>query len=133
MCYLLRRMGHHRSRSASGDIQLEITNEAADGVALCRIVGKIDALTGPDLQAAAGAAINGGNPRIILDMREVSYISSAGLRVIVLTAKRAKAANGGLAVFGLQPAVSEVFDIAGLKTVIPIESSETAARSKLGA
>jgi anti-sigma B factor antagonist len=112
---------------------LEVRNEVADGVALCRIVGKIDALTGPDLQAAAGSAINGGNPRIIFDMREVTYISSAGLRVIVLTAKHAKAANGGLAVFGLQPAIAEVFEIAGLRTVIPIVSSETEARSKLGA
>jgi len=112
---------------------LEVRNEVADGVALCRIVGKIDALTGPDLQAAAGSAINGGHPRIIFDMREVTYISSAGLRVIVLTAKHAKAANGGLAVFGLQPAISEVFEIAGLRTVIPIVSSETEARSKIGA
>jgi anti-sigma B factor antagonist len=112
---------------------LEVRNEVADGVALCRIVGKIDALTGPDLQAAAGSAINGGNSRIIFDMREVTYISSAGLRVIVLTAKHAKAAKGGLAIFGLQPVISEFFEKAGLGTVIPIVSSETEARSKLGA
>jgi hypothetical protein len=55
---------------------LELRNEAADGVALCRIAGKIDALTGPSLQAAAASAIDAGNPRIIFDMREVAYISS---------------------------------------------------------
>ncbi len=112
---------------------MEVSNEAADGVALCRIVGKIDALTGPNLQADAVSAINRGIPRIIFDMREVTYISSAGLRAIVLTAKHAKAANGGLAVFGLQPAISEVFEIAGLRTIIPIASNEAEARSKLGA
>jgi anti-anti-sigma factor len=112
---------------------LEVRHEVADGVALSRITGKIDALTGPSLQAAAAAAINGGNPRVIFDMREVSYISSAGLRVIVMTAKHAKAANGGLAVFGLQPAISEVFEITGLGTVIPIASNEAEARSKLRA
>lgn len=112
---------------------MEVRNEVADGVALCRIVGKIDALTGPALQAAAGSAINGGNPRIIFDMRDVTYISSAGLRVIVLTAKHAKAANGGLAIFGLQPAISEIFEITGLRTITPTASNETEARSKLGA
>jgi anti-anti-sigma factor len=66
-------------------------------------------------------------------MREVTYISSAGVRVIVLTARHAKAANGGLAVFGVQPAISEVFEIAGLRNIIPIASDETEARSKLGA
>jgi anti-anti-sigma factor len=110
---------------------LEVRNEVADGVALCRIAGKIDALTGPNLQAVAVSAINGGNTRIIFDMREVAYVSSAGLRVIVLTAKHAKAANGGLAVFGLQPAISEVFQITGLGTVIPIASNEAEARAKL--
>ena len=112
---------------------MEVRHEVADGVALCRIAGKIDALTGPSLQAAADSAINGGNARIIFDMREVAYISSAGLRVIVLTAKHAKAANGGLAVFGLQPAISDVFEIAGLGAVIPIASNEAEARSKLRA
>lgn len=112
---------------------MEVKNEVADGVALCRIVGKLDALTGPHLQAAADSAIDGGNPRIIFDMREVTYISSAGLRVIVQTAKRANAANGGLAIFGLQSAISDVFEITGLRTVIPIVSNETEARSKLGA
>jgi anti-anti-sigma factor len=105
----------------------------ADGVALCRIVGKIDALTGPALQAAAGSAISAGNPRIIFDMREVTYVTSAGLRVIVMAAKQAQAANGGLAVFGLQPATVEVFEIAGLRGTIPIASSEIEARAKLGA
>jgi anti-anti-sigma factor len=112
---------------------LEIRNEIAGGVALYRIAGKLDALTGPDLQTAACCAVEGGNPRIILDMREVTYISSAGLRAIVVTAKHAKAANGGLAIFGLQPAISEVFEIAGLRTLMPIASNETEARTKLGA
>jgi anti-sigma B factor antagonist len=113
--------------------KLEVRHEVADGVALCRIAGKIDALTGPNLQAAALSAINGGNTRIIFDMREVTYISSAGLRVVVLTAKHAKAASGGLALFGLQPAISEVFEITGLGAVIPIASNEAEARSKLRA
>lgn len=112
---------------------MDVRHEIADGVALCRIAGKIDALTGPQLQATAASAIDAGNPRIIFDMRDVAYISSAGLRVIVLTAKHAKAANGGLAVFGLQPAISEVFEITGLGAVIPITSNEAEARSKLGA
>jgi anti-anti-sigma factor len=114
-------------------MQLEVRSETADGVALYRIAGRIDALTGPDLQTAVASAIGGGSPRIIFDMREVTYISSAGLRVIVLSAKHAKAANGGFAVFGLQPAVSEVFEVAGFRTIIPIVSSEAEARSRLGA
>jgi anti-anti-sigma regulatory factor len=50
----------------------------------------------------------------------------------VQAAKRAKAAKGGIAIFGLRPLVQEVFDLSGLGTVIPIASDEAEARAKLG-
>src|SRR5262249_4771222 len=99
--------------------------------AIYRISGKIDALTGPTLESAL--AINENNARVILDMRGVTYISSAGLRVIVQAAKRAKGSKGGVVIFGLQPLVMEVFEVSGLGNIIPIASDETEARSRLGA
>ena len=64
-------------------------------------------------------------------MRGVTYVSSAGLRVMVQAAKQAKASKGGVAIFGLQPLFKEVFDASGLGTIIPIASDETEARSRL--
>jgi len=78
------------------------------------------------------AGFRGESPRIILDMREVTFITSAGLRLVAMTATRAAAAHGGFAIFGLQPAINEVFEICGLQEMIPIASDETEARSKLG-
>jgi anti-anti-sigma factor len=100
-----------------------------------RIAGRFDAeaLTCQPLQSGIESAIGAGTPRIIFDMREVGFMTSAGLRVVVMTAKRAAAAKGGLSIFGAQPAVSEVFEISGLANIIPILSDETEARSKLGA
>ena len=112
---------------------MEVRTEVAGGVAVYRIVGRLDGLTSPELELAVGPAFSGGNPRIIFDMGEVTFISSAGLRVILKTAKQAGAAKGGLAIFGLQSAVNEVFEISGLQKFIPIASDETEARSKLGA
>jgi anti-anti-sigma factor len=109
---------------------LDVRSEVADGLAVYRIAGRIDASTSRDLESAVGAALSA--PRIIFDMREVTFISSAGLRVIVMTAKRAAAAKGGLSIFGVQSAVNEVFEISGLQKFIPIASDETEARSKLG-
>jgi anti-anti-sigma factor len=117
----------------TGGIKLEVKSEMADGVAVVRAVGRLDALTSPNLELAVSSAISGGNPRIIFDMSEVTFISSAGIRVILMTAKQAAAAKGGLAIFGLQSAVKEVCEISGLQKFIPIASDETEARSKLGA
>jgi anti-anti-sigma factor len=111
---------------------LEIKSEVTNGITVCRLTGKIDGLTGPALESSAASAINEGNSRLIFDMRQVTYVSSAGLRSILLTAKRAEAAEGGLAIFGLQSAVNKVFEITGLHDLIPIVSDENQARFRLG-
>jgi anti-sigma B factor antagonist len=112
---------------------LDVRRETAGTVAVYRIVGRVDALTSPTLESTAGSAIAEGTPRIVYDMREVSYISSAGLRGILLIAKMAKAAKGGLAVFGLQPGVDEVFQTSDFHNIVPIAPDETQALAKLGA
>ena len=112
---------------------MDIRSETEGAVTVYRIVGKVDALTSPQLVAAVGTAIAGGTPWIVYDMREVGYISSAGLRGVLVIAKQAKAAKGGLSMFGLQPAVDEVFEISGFHDIIPIAADETQARAKLGA
>lgn len=112
---------------------MNVSIEAAGGVAVLRLNGRLDATTNAKLEAAAGTAITGGNPRVIFDMREVTYVSSAGLRTILVATKQAKAANGGVAVFGLQPSVKEVFEISGYGALAPIASDEGEARAKLGA
>jgi anti-anti-sigma factor len=111
---------------------LEVRSEVADGLAVYRIAGRIDGLTSQDLESAVDPALSGGTPRIIFDMREVTFISSAGLRVVVMTAKRAAAAKGGFSIFGVQSAVDEVFEISGLQKFVTFASDETEARSKLG-
>jgi len=124
----------HENASLEG-FELEVRSEAADGVAIYRISGRLDAeaAASQGLQSAVGSAINGGNPRIIFDMREVTLITSAGLRAVLVMAKQAAAAKGGLAIFAVQSAVDEVFEISGLKKFISIASDEAEARLKLGA
>ena len=112
---------------------MDIKNEISNGMAIYRIAGRIDALTSQNLESAVDSALNGGSPRVIFDMSGVTYVSSAGLRGILSTAKRAKAAKGGLAVFGLQSSVNEVFEISGFQNIIPIVKDESEARSRLGA
>jgi anti-anti-sigma factor len=112
---------------------LDVKRELAGIVAVYRIVGRVDALTSPSLESTVGSALAGGTPWIVYDMREVSYMSSAGLRGVLLIAKQAKAAQGGLAVFGLRPEVDEVFVSSGFHNIILIAPDEAQARAKLGA
>jgi anti-anti-sigma factor len=84
-------------------------------------------------ESAIQSSISSGYPRIILDMRKLTFISSVGLRLISITAKQTTIAQGGLAIFGLRSDQNEVFEICGMKDIVAIASGEAEARSMLGA
>lgn len=56
---------------------------------------------------------------VVLDFSGVDYISSAGLRVLMLAAKEARTSGGKIAVAALQPLVSEIFQISRFDKVLP--------------
>ena len=64
-----------------------------------------------------------GGDRVILDLSGLDYISSAGLRVLMLAAKQCKAQKGVLLVTGLQPLVREIFEISKFTLVFTIKPS----------
>ena len=115
------------------DSAMEITSTIDGGVAVFNIVGRLDFATSEHLEQAVNTAIEGGNRRVIFDMRQVGYVSSAGLRAILIAAKKAKSAGGGVAVFGLQAGVAEIFATSGFDKIVPIASSDAQAREQLGA
>ena len=61
-----------------------------------------------------------GKDRLVLDLTQLEYISTAGLRVFMLAAKQAKAQNGTLVMSGPQPLVQEVFHITRFTTIFTI-------------
>ena len=110
---------------------MEITSGTDGDLVQFHVAGSIDASTSPNVEEAVNAAIVGGSKRLIFDMTGVNYISSAGLRALLMAAKKAKAAGGGVAVYGLQTGVEEVFTVAGFGKIVPIASSDADARAKL--
>ena len=94
--------------------------------------GRLDAATGPALEAELAAA-TGGGARLLLDFSELVYISSAGLRVVLLAAKKVKASNGRLALCSLNPQIAEVFKISGFDVIIDIHPSPDSALARLKA
>ncbi|HVL02157.1 MAG TPA: STAS domain-containing protein [Dongiaceae bacterium] len=73
--------------------------------------GELDTLTAPDCERELEAALRPGIDMLILDMKELSYISSAGLRVVFKIAKQAKAGGVHFALANRQPQIVKVFDI----------------------
>jgi anti-anti-sigma factor len=94
----------------------------ADAVVLYP-VGRIDHATADGLKAALTpylASCAAGRDRLVLDLSGVEYISSVGLRVLMLASKQVKAQGGSLAVCGLGPVVREIFEISRFNLVLDV-------------
>ena len=101
---------------------LEISSALRGQVLVATLSGRIDAAASKQLEEQAMQWIDGGNSDLVLDCTSIVYISSAGLRVFLLIAKKIAASKGSLKLCGLAGAVREVFDISGfskLFTIVP--------------
>ena len=63
-----------------------------------------------------------GGESVVLDFSGVDYISSAGLRVLMLAAKQARSSGGKIAIAALQPLVNEIFQISRFDKVLACHS-----------
>ncbi len=100
--------------------------------AKCRYLilsGRLDAATSPDADQALRGKLDDCRA-LVIDLGDLSYISSAGLRVLLLVAKQMQSHNGKLALCRLTPVVKEVFELSGLTSIFnivdDIESAELA-------
>ncbi len=92
---------------------------------------RIDGTNAREFQSALDAAIEETDRVVVLDLSDLSYISSAGLRAILMTARSLRRQEGTLAVCSLTDSVREVFEISGFNQIIPVHSSKEEAISAL--
>jgi anti-anti-sigma factor len=102
---------------------VQISTRKEKKALIASVSGRMDATSAPDCQQQLLDLVNQGQSVIVLDLKELEYMSSAGLRCCLAVAKKAKSAGGGLSCCNLQSIVRTVFDISGLTTLIPILDS----------
>ena len=110
---------------------MDLNQKAVGAVLLATASGRIDLSNADDFTTALSAALAGTEAALILDLSKVDYISSAGLRSLVITLKASKSENKGFGVAALQPMLAEIFTIARLNQVIPIFPTAREAIGKL--
>jgi anti-anti-sigma factor len=99
---------------------MEITSRQQEPHLVVAVIGRVDTITSPQLDAFCTKAIEEGARTVVFDFAGVEFISSAGLRSLLATVKRLRPLGGGIAVCSLQPAVQEVFRIAGFGSLMPV-------------
>ncbi len=98
---------------------MKISEEKNGEIVVIGLSGRLDATTHRDLEARLLDLIESGERQFLFDLASLEYISSAGLRVFLMGAKKTKG-KGKLVLCSLQEQVLEVFDIAGFTSFFPI-------------
>jgi anti-anti-sigma factor len=112
---------------------MELKLASIEGAKVLAPAGRIDHATVDGFQAALEphlTACREGAPPVILDMSGVEYISSVGLRVLMVAAKKVKAQAGRIAVAALTPMVREIFEISRFNLVLDVYETVSAAANR---
>lgn len=104
--------------------------ERTEAAVIVALAGRLDSGAAPTLDQALSPLVEPGG-RILLDLAKVDFVSSAGLRIFLKTAKQAKAANAGLALCGLNDSVRDVFEISGFMTIFAVHPDRAQALAAL--
>jgi len=97
------------------------------GFVVLEPIGRLESKTSPDLDKKVVALLAAGERKFVVDLAGIEYVSSAGLRVLLMLAKKLSGGAGRLALCGLNPPVREVFEIAGLGTLLALYPTRDAA------
>ncbi|WP_320006459.1 STAS domain-containing protein [Maridesulfovibrio sp.] len=110
---------------------MEISSKKVGDVLILGIKGRLDALTSTDLENEICKRIGDGETKIVFDLGNLEYISSAGLRAILFCAKKLKTTDGTIAFANITGMISEVFEISGFGTMFNIYNSALSAAEKI--
>jgi anti-anti-sigma factor len=97
------------------------------------VTGKINSLSAPEFEKGLEEMIQGEAKHLIVNLQDVDYLSSAGLRTILRIAKRLEKKDRKLAFVGAQELVADVIRITGVDKIFPLCATLQEAREKLTA
>lgn len=111
---------------------MNVERTSVGEVQVFRIAGRLDSGTSPAFEAQVLSVIRPGANRVVLDFTGVEYVSSAGLRVVLLAAKQTRATQGGFAIYGMAKPIHHVFQMSGFARIIALFDSEAEAVAAAG-
>lgn len=112
-------------------MSLELNTIVKDGITVIEFIGNLDTNTAPEAESVINIQLAEGVGKIILNLGKTNYVSSAGLRVFLATAKKMTASGGAVKLCSPNPVVREILDISGFSTILDVKETEDEALSAL--
>jgi anti-anti-sigma factor len=111
---------------------MEISEEHVGGTCVVTAKGRLDGGASAVFAERIGSLISDHNPKLLIDFAGVDFVTSAGLRAVLLLLKKVKAAGGTFALCSVQDSVREVLDITGFTGMLSIHHARADAIAALG-
>ena len=110
---------------------IDISEDRRTDAVVLALSGKLDATTAKTFEDKILAEIDSGDRRFVIDLSQLEYVSSSGLRVFLLAAKRLHSADGKIVLCSLKEHVRQVFDLAGFSSILSLYGSRDEALKAL--
>ncbi len=110
---------------------MEISSERSGGVLVLSPQGRVDGSNSTAFLESIQATIGDDDQGVIIDFSGIGYISSAGLRVILILAKELRQRSVGFGLCSLADPVREIFAISGFDQIIKVSDTQAAARKAI--
>ena len=111
---------------------MNVTAERQDGVVSLLVSGRVDGANAPQFGEAVRAAIKDNDRAVIMDFENVTYISSTGLRVLLILVRELLRREITVSLCTMSDQVQKVVRISGFDKLIPVHPSRAAALASLG-
>ncbi|OPH59784.1 hypothetical protein BC351_20090 [Paenibacillus ferrarius] len=106
---------------------MNITEQIVGNTVLLGLNGRLDANTSAGLESAFMKLVEQGNGKFVFNLQGLEYVSSAGLRSLLVAAKMIKVIQGKLALAHMNDHVKDVFEMSGFSTIFSIYETEDEA------
>src|SRR5438128_10990465 len=106
---------------------MEFAQEQSGDALIVKLSGRLDSSSAQSAEERFTQVLSSGAVHLAIDMSQLDYISSAGLRVLLVVAKKVQQAKGKVVLFGLVRNVREAFSISGFDKIFSIEADAAAA------
>lgn len=112
---------------------MNVIDERSGDVLILHLNGRLDSSTSPEFEKRLLDRIDSGERRLVLEFAGLDYVSSAGLRILLMAAKRLRQATGTLVLCGLKPPIREVLEVSGFLPILNVCEDQAQAVAQAAA
>ncbi len=111
---------------------LNVSWARSDGVLVARLAGRIDAVNSAECAEMLQEATDSNERSLVLNLSELTYLSSAGLRTLLMTAKQFGGPSRAFALCDISSQIAEVIRMSGFDQILSVHGTEAAAVESVG-